>query len=266
MNALAVLPAYVLWRIVKFLGLVVLAGGIAGSILSTERRQRLALTYAYAVPGFVITWSAGWMLMKASDRALTEPWILTGAAASLLSLHAAFLASHLERPRAVTPLLAAGGLMASVFIMVVRTNDISSLLGLTLAGVLVGAFAARPAVHLAVTASAADAALVRRGFRWIAWAEGGTLLVLLGVSMPLKYGLGVVLDGGTGLIGWVHGVFVIVYLQALVSTARFVGWSWKPQLIGFVAALLPAGAFVFERWVGRDAEPVRAQGPHQSRS
>jgi len=96
-------------------------------------------------------------------------------------------------------------------------------------------------------ASDGDAAIVWRCFQWIAWIEAGSLLVMLLVNMPLKATMGVSLDAGTGLLGWVHGVMVLVYLQALSSAARVLGMSRAQVALGAVAALLPLAPFIFER-------------------
>ena len=49
----------------------------------------------------------------------------------------------------------------------------------------------------------------------MAWVEGMTVLVLFLLYLPAKKLLDFInLDGGTGLIGWTHGVFVILYVLA----------------------------------------------------
>jgi integral membrane protein len=88
-----------------------------------------------------------------------------------------------------------------------------------------------------------------RWFAWLARAEGLSLLLLFGVYMPLKHGAGIVLDGGQGWFGWMHGVLQLLYLVALVVTARVHDWGIARQAAGFVASLLPFGTFVFERRV-----------------
>jgi integral membrane protein len=44
-------------------------------------------------------------------------------------------------------------------------------------------------------------------------------------------------------------VLQLVYLVALIVTARVHDWGVLRQLLGFVASLLPFGTFVFERRV-----------------
>ena len=43
---------------------------------------------------------------------------------------------------------------------------------------------------------------VVQGFKWLAWVEGLTVLVLFLLYLPAKKLLSINLDGGTGLIGW----------------------------------------------------------------
>ena len=90
---------------------------------------------------------------------------------------------------------------------------------------------------------------VARGFTWIARIEGATVLVLFLLYLPAKKLLEFNLDGGTGLIGWTHGVFVILYVVSLTFTSRALNWSWKRTCIGGFASFLPFGTFVFERKV-----------------
>lgn len=90
-----------------------------------------------------------------------------------------------------------------------------------------------------------DPRLTERWFTWIARAEGVSLLVLFGIAMPLKYGVGIA--EATVWTGWAHGVLFLVYLVALDSMRRVAGWSLGTTALGFAASLLPFGTFVFER-------------------
>jgi integral membrane protein len=243
------------WRLVKLVAVAAMAAGVFGAIAAPSRRTRLVMTYGYAVPGFVLSWGAGWMLMKMRGQAPTEPWIVAAILCSGVALHLTFLVSHRVRPRMVTSLLAGAAWMAAITVMVMRAEGIGLLLGLVAVGGLLGAAFALPfalSFRRGLATSPAvegpgDDAVVWRGFQWIAWVEGASFLVMLLVSMPLKHGFGVQLDGGTALIGWLHGVLLIVYVQALSSATRTFGWTAKDWVIGFIAALLPAGSFFFER-------------------
>lgn len=245
--------AWQLWRVLKLVALVVLAGGVGLAIAAPTRRLRLMATYGYVVPALSAAYAAGWVLMKLSGRSPLEPWILAGIITSAGTVHAIFVASHRDRLRPVTPLLGPALLGAAMIVMVLRPGDPLGIVFALLCGSLAGGLVALPARRLAPSVTEDDAVLAFRGFVGVAWAEGGSLLFLLLVLMPLKYGFGIYIDGGTGVVGWVHGVLVLVYFQALASTGRMLGWSARIRTAAFVAAFLPAGPFVFERWVRKHA-------------
>lgn len=87
--------------------------------------------------------------------------------------------------------------------------------------------------------------MARRSFLWIARAEGASLLLLFGVAMPLKYGLGY--EHATWWPGLAHGVLFIAYVASLGIVGRVEGWSIPRLVLGFVASFVPLGTFVFER-------------------
>jgi integral membrane protein len=86
-------------------------------------------------------------------------------------------------------------------------------------------------------------------FKWIAYAEGASFLLLLGVGMPLKYALG--MPAPVGWVGFVHGALFVLYLVAAGSMSRLEGWSLSRLALAVVASLLPFGPFVFEAKVHR---------------
>ena len=49
--------------------------------------------------------------------------------------------------------------------------------------------------------------------------------------------------------GWLHGVLFLLYVGALVIGVLRLGWSLVDAVLGFVAAFLPFGTFLFERRV-----------------
>ncbi len=81
--------------------------------------------------------------------------------------------------------------------------------------------------------------------RYSALAEGVTLLLLMLIAMPLKYGFGI--DIMVKWLGWVHGVAFIAYVWAVFSElTRWdapKGWVWKAIAVSFV----PAGTIWFFR-------------------
>jgi integral membrane protein len=246
------LSAIALWGAVRFFKLAafaVLAVGIGAVIGAGSRRARCVAAYGLVVPGLVATWVSGWALMKYTGHTIGEPWILSAIAASVVALHAAFLVSHKEAPRAITRLLAAAGVAAALGVMVARSARWEINAAILGSAGITGALICLPwALRAPPAPEDGDDRVVLAGLRWIAWAEGLTLLLLLCVSMPLRRLAGIHIDS-LGVLGWAHGVLVIVYLQALWSASRRFGWSWRRVLLGFVAALLPAGTFVFFAWI-----------------
>ena len=88
----------------------------------------------------------------------------------------------------------------------------------------------------------------RSTFLWIARAEGLSLLLLFGVAMPLKYGLG--FEHATWWPGLAHGVLFLAYLGAMAPLALAEGWPLQRAALGFLASLVPFGTFAFERYSG----------------
>ncbi len=81
--------------------------------------------------------------------------------------------------------------------------------------------------------------------RRLAFAEGVSFLVLLGVAMPLKYLAG--MPGAVKVFGWMHGLLFIVFCVALMRTWLVAKWPLPRCAAIFVAALLPFGPFIADR-------------------
>lgn len=81
--------------------------------------------------------------------------------------------------------------------------------------------------------------------RQIAFAEGVSFLVLLGIAMPLKYIAHMPL--AVKIVGWLHGVLFVVFCFALLRTWIVARWPLLRCAVVFVAALLPFGPFVVDR-------------------
>ena len=78
---------------------------------------------------------------------------------------------------------------------------------------------------------------------FVGYLEGFSFLLLMGVAMPMKY------IGGdasmVSLVGSLHGGLFVAYLFLL-----FLGvgkhWNATALIHGFIAAVVPAGPFLFE--------------------
>lgn len=258
------MSAWIIWRLLKFIGATVLAGGVTATLIRPDRRGRMLAAQWLATPGWLLTWIAGYGLMKFTGLSY-EPWILAAMLTSLISLHGTILYAQLAQPRRLSAVLASGGLFAAVATMVTRSTSVLELALVTVIGFAAGLPFAWLSTPAASTSESGDLRSAWQWFRWCAWLEGASLVTLLLIYMPLKYGAGIKLDGGTGLVGWIHGILLLVYLQALQSTGSLLGWSLARRFVAFVAAMLPFGTFVLERrlapYAPQTAAPQAAAPP-----
>lgn len=81
--------------------------------------------------------------------------------------------------------------------------------------------------------------------RLLSWVEGISYLLLFGLTMPLKYGLG--MPQPNYVMGMLHGVLFIGYCGALLDAGLEHRWGFRKYALGFVASLVPFGTFWAER-------------------
>ena len=91
-------------------------------------------------------------------------------------------------------------------------------------------------------------------FRKIAIWEGISFLVLLGIAMPIKYGLGNPIP--VRIVGLTHGILFILYVIFLIQAAMEYDWSFKKSALAFIAAFLPFGPFVFDRHLAKELKAL----------
>lgn len=82
-------------------------------------------------------------------------------------------------------------------------------------------------------------------FKWISLAEGLSFILLLGIAMPLKYGLDMPI--AVKYLGWLHGLLFVGYGYVVFPTARHLKWSFGRTFFALVASVLPFGPFLFDR-------------------
>jgi integral membrane protein len=85
-------------------------------------------------------------------------------------------------------------------------------------------------------------------FRLVAFLEGCSYL-LLAVTMPLKYNLGMKMPNY--IVGMAHGVLFILYVVLLIQVAAQYKWGFKKIIVSFIASLLPFGTF----WAAKKVYP-----------
>jgi integral membrane protein len=89
-------------------------------------------------------------------------------------------------------------------------------------------------------------------FRWVAFSEGLSFVLLLFVAMPLKYWAGLPL--AVRIVGSVHGLLFVAFLWTLFRVTLERKWSAKRCATAFVSSLVPFGTFVFDRSLKRELE------------
>jgi integral membrane protein len=81
--------------------------------------------------------------------------------------------------------------------------------------------------------------------RLVSILEGLSLLVLLGVAMPLKYLAGQPL--AVRWVGMAHGLLFVAYVVLLVLNAVELRWPLRKAALGLLLSVVPFGAFYAER-------------------
>ncbi len=88
-----------------------------------------------------------------------------------------------------------------------------------------------------------------RRMRAVSLLEGATLVLLLGVAVPLKHLAG--FPVATSIMGPVHGIAFVLYVWMLVQTLSLGGWTRAEAARMVLAAFIPFGAFENERALAR---------------
>lgn len=107
--------------------------------------------------------------------------------------------------------------------------------------------------------------------RWMSWIEGGTLLLLVLVAVPLKRLAG--LPEAVSVVGPIHGAAFVAYVVLVIWTVNSAPWRRTDALLLLVAAFVPLGAWGLGRLFARRrlaidsmnaaaGEPARAQNPN----
>ncbi|MCE6991646.1 DUF3817 domain-containing protein [Dyadobacter sp. CY323] len=83
--------------------------------------------------------------------------------------------------------------------------------------------------------------------RIVAFIEGISYLVLLGIAMPLKYLAGI--PQAVRVVGMAHGVLFVLFVILLIQVAIERNWSFKKSIYSFISSLVPFGTFYADaRW------------------
>lgn len=77
--------------------------------------------------------------------------------------------------------------------------------------------------------------------RIIAFVEGVSFLVILFVTMPLKYYAN--MPQPNKIFGMAHGLLFILYVLAVVQSKIQYEWSFKKTVLALIASIIPFGTF-----------------------
>lgn len=87
--------------------------------------------------------------------------------------------------------------------------------------------------------------------------DGISLLVLLGIAMPLKYFAD--LPIAVRITGSVHGAIFITYAVAILIVQLRVKWAFFYSIIAGAVAFIPFGNFVFDKHIKRYSDSLQAK-------
>lgn len=77
--------------------------------------------------------------------------------------------------------------------------------------------------------------------RIIGFIEGISFLLILFVTMPLKYFYS--MGEPNKVIGMVHGLLFVLYIYAVMQASFDKKWSFKKSFIAIIASIIPFGTF-----------------------
>lgn len=89
-------------------------------------------------------------------------------------------------------------------------------------------------------------------FRLVAFFEGISYLLLLGIAMPLKYIWG--WPWAVKYIGWAHGLLFVLFLITLLQVALERDWKFTKIVLAFLSGFVPFGTFWFDKRLEKEAQ------------
>lgn len=88
--------------------------------------------------------------------------------------------------------------------------------------------------------------------RLIALLEGISFLLILFVSMPLKYVWN--MPSPNIYIGYAHGLLFMLYVVTVLYMSRILAWSYKSTFLALVASVIPFGTFWADKTIFRPSK------------
>ena len=77
--------------------------------------------------------------------------------------------------------------------------------------------------------------------RILAFVEGISFLLILFVTMPLKYVFS--MPQPNKVSGMVHGLLFVLYIFAVIQVKIEQNWGWKKLTLALLASIIPFGTF-----------------------
>jgi integral membrane protein len=93
--------------------------------------------------------------------------------------------------------------------------------------------------------------------RWIGIIEGVSYLVLLFISMPLKYVFK--LPKPVIINGWIHGFLFVLLAVAILYVWILRKWPFKRAFTAGIASLVPFGTFWFDKSLKKEVDELVAK-------
>lgn len=87
--------------------------------------------------------------------------------------------------------------------------------------------------------------------RMIAFIEGLSYLVILGVTMPMKYWMDI--PEPNRFVGMLHGVFFVLYILAVLQSSILSQWSKMKLIMSLFVSVIPFGTFWADyKWFSKE--------------
>jgi integral membrane protein len=77
--------------------------------------------------------------------------------------------------------------------------------------------------------------------RILAFTEGVSFLIILFITMPLKYMLS--MPEPNKVFGLVHGLLFVLYVFAVIQIKIEQSWTFKKMALALLASIIPFGTF-----------------------
>lgn len=90
--------------------------------------------------------------------------------------------------------------------------------------------------------------------------EGLSFVLLVGLAMPLKYGLGMPIF--VRILGPIHGVLFVGLCAEILKVVFGKGWPIARGAVVFGASLFPLGPFLIDGWLKK--QQAEFDGPQSS--